>query len=439
VLKQLLYFVAHIVLGVAVSNTAGLSWYYGIAIVLTAIIQIIVTQNRNNAAGKWAAYVVGMEVLLRMTGGMVVYEAGKYLVCLILLIGLFAERKVSHKPLPIITYGLLLLPSFIVVDFPDFLHFRKDVSFNLSGPLTLIIACIYFYKRHLNSDDFVGILKVMVLPLVGVLTYLALVTPELSEIEYGSQSNFQASAGFGPNQVSTMMGLGMMATGIALYYKRYVTGFLWADLILCFVFAIRGLATFSRGGMIGGVAALAILILLSFIFSKRAIFLPKVLMYAIGGVALAWLSWSYVNDLSDKRLQYRYQGINYRTGQVKEITSGRLLILEHELSLFYDNPIFGIGPGMIREIAVRDNFIANTHSEYSRTLAEHGMFGVIAILILVFFPINYILQQPKELYPVSFAILFLVFFTMFHSAMRLAMPGFLFGLMFFAPSNFPPK
>jgi len=428
------------VLGFVIATYRDLSFPFGLVIITTATVHILYSRNKNNEAAYWAAYVVGLEILLRMTGGFLVYEAGKYSVVFLLVVGLLVERTPRPQPLPILLYGFLLLPSFAVVDFPDFLHFRKDVSFNLSGPLSLLISTFYFYKRFQNIDSFVSILRVMALPLVSVIVYLMLVTPDLSEIEYGTQSNFKASAGFGPNQISIIMGLGILIAGLALYYGKTVTGFFVSDLLFLVLLIIRGLATFSRGGMIGGVASLGILFLLSFLFTNKVISWPKALAYGLGGFMVVLVSWNYVNEISENRLQYRYQGINYRTGQAKEITSGRLLILEHELNLFYENPVMGIGPGMVREIALRGNFVANTHSEYSRTLAEHGLFGVAALLILVIFPIRYVLGQNKDLYPIRFAILFLVFFTMFHSAMRLAMPGFLYGLIFFLPSVSPrPK
>ena len=425
--------VFHILLGYVIAQNRELSFYFGLAIIASAVFQIINTRNANNEAGRWAAYIIGLEILLRMTGGFLVWEAGKYAVIFILLIGFVVERLRKPYPVVILLYGLLLLPSLSVVNFPDFMHFRKDVSFNLSGPFVLIVAATYFYKRKIDSEAFFQLGRMIVWPLIAVVTYLFLVTPELSEIEYGTQSNFQASAGFGPNQISIMMGTGIFFTGLGLYYRKTITGFFIGDILLLLVFIIRGLVTFSRGGMIGGVVALIIVVLFNVFVVNRGGSTTKTLVYGFAGLVLFFWAWSYVNEISENRLQYRYQGINYRTGKQRDLTSGRFIILAHELELFRQNPVFGIGPGMVREVAVQGRGIANTHSEYSRTLAEHGLFGVMALLILIFFPIRYIASNNRELYPFFFPILFLVFFTMFHSAMRLAMPGFLYGLIFILP------
>lgn len=429
----LLLSVTHLLLGIIIARQPSLSFEIGLAIIFFALVHILLTGNEDNQAALWASYIVGIEILLRMTGGYLVWEAGKYSVSSLLLIAMLVQHNRVNWPTPIVWYGLLLLPSFAVVNFPNFESFRRDVSFNLSGPLTLFISSIYFYHRPITLNFLLRIFQFMALPLISVITYLTLVTPELSEIEYSTQSNFIASAGFGPNQVSTVMGLGVFLVGLLLYFGKTVTGLLWMDMVFMTFLLIRGLATFSRGGMIGGVLALAMLITLSFFLVKRIISFHRIAIYSIIAATIVFFSWIYVDRISENRLTYRYQGIDYRTGMTKDITSSRLTILKHELNLFKDNPILGIGPGMIREKAVIDKFIANTHSEFSRTLAEHGLFGLIAVLIMIIFPILHVNKNPITIRVVKYPLLFLVFFTMFHSAMRLAMPGFLYGLVFFFP------
>lgn len=432
--RYLLIALIQALLGVIIANNPGLSFYFGLGVLVLAMGHVLLTQNRNNQAAMWAGYVVGLEILFRMTSGYLIWETGKYFVILILLTGLAVEVQRKPLPYPIAYYGLLLMPSFAVISYPDFFEFRSSVSFNLSGPLTLVVATFYFYKRTMPLEELFSILRFVVLPLISILVYLVLVTPELSEIEYGTQSNFQASAGFGPNQVSTVMGLGIFITGLLLYHNRRVTGWLWTDLVLLLLLTIRGLATFSRGGMVGGVTALALLIFLAVILLRQRIIWPRAIAYSLSFFLVILWVWNYVNEVSEQRLQYRYQGIDYRTGKPRDITSNRIVILEHELALFKNNPVFGIGPGMTRQVALRDKFIANTHSEYTRTLAEHGLFGLIAVLILIIYPVKYVLRdQPKAIRHVMLAVIFLVFFTLFHSAMRLAMPGFLYGLCFMLP------
>jgi O-antigen ligase len=423
-----------VLLGIVIANNPTWSFYLSIAVLVIALVHVVISGNRNNQAAMWAGYVVGLEILFRMTSGYLIWETGKYFVILIFLTGLAIEAQKKPLPYPIVYYGLLLVPSFAVVSYPDFFEFRSSVSFNLSGPLTLLVSSVYFYKRPMPLETMFNILRFVALPLISILVYLILVTPELSEIEYGTQSNFQASAGFGPNQVSTVMGLGIFITGLLLYHNRRVTGWLWTDLLLLLLLTIRGLATFSRGGMVGGVVALILIIVLAIALLHQRIYWPRAIMYSVGFFAVMTWVWNYVNEVSEHRLQYRYQGVDYRTGKPRDITSSRIVILEHELDLFKNNPVFGIGPGMVRQVALRDKYVANSHSEYTRTLAEHGLFGLIAVVIMVMFPVRYVVNyQPKTIRHILLALIFLVFFTLFHSAMRLAMPGFLYGLCFILP------
>ncbi len=237
--------------------------------------------------------------------------------------------------------------------------------------------------------------------------------------------------------ITTAIGFGVFVLGLGLFYKSEIAGFLIIDALLLVTFLIRGLATFSRGGMMGGLIAMAILILYSAFFSKR----PKILFYSISFVLIASLVgfnvWNYVNKNTEGRLEYRYRSIDYRTGQEKDFSSGRSEILARELLMFTNNPVLGVGPGMGVTLAEqRTGIAAQSHSEYTRLLAEHGLLGVGALMILLFMPVKLIMALPSSHRPIFLALFFLTLFTMFHSAMRLAAPGFFYGLCFIKPSAF---
>ena len=67
-----------------------------------------------------------------------------------------------------------------------------------------------------------------------------------------------------------------------------------------------------------------------------------------------------------------------------------------------------------------------THNELSRLLSEHGILGIVMLLILIFKPLD-IRSRNRSNY---FFYAFLVFWfaTINHSAMRIAAPGFIYGL-----------
>ena len=84
-------------------------------------------------------------------------------------------------------------------------------------------------------------------------------------------------------------------------------------------------------------------------------------------------------------------------GQVEDdITTGRVELIETELTAFYHHPITGIGVGKGKEYREENLGIGiASHNELSRLLAEHGILGIICIMYSYICP-NYILVQVQE-------------------------------------------
>ena len=59
-------------------------------------------------------------------------------------------------------------------------------------------------------------------------------------------------------------------------------------------------------------------------------------------------------------------------------------------------------------------------------MSEHGMLGVLAVLILIFVPILFWLKFKNNYYFLAFMAFW--FLTINHSAMRIALPAFIYGL-----------
>ena len=62
------------------------------------------------------------------------------------------------------------------------------------------------------------ILFFMILPIVSMAIYNSLIMPNLSTYTFTPYSDFHTSGGYGPNQVSTVFGLGIAAIITALVY-----------------------------------------------------------------------------------------------------------------------------------------------------------------------------------------------------------------------------
>ena len=99
----------------------------------------------------------------------------------------------------------------------------------------------------------------------------------------------------------------------------------------------------------------------------------------------------------------------------------------NEIKHFKENPVLGLGVGKTKEIRSkkRGNSIS-THNEITRMLAEHGLFGVASILILLFTPFFLYLKNKENIYLICFFAFWLI--TINHTGMRVAAPSFVYAL-----------
>ena len=140
--------------------------------------------------------------------------------------------------------------------------------------------------------------------------------------------------------------------------------------------------------------------------------------------------WTYTVELTGGMLENRYSGKNATGDQKEDISSGRVDIFLYQLESFYEAPIFGIGVGngKYRRIASDENITAASHNEISRLIEEHGLMGILILILLITVPITKIIYS--DYYQKAFLFAFFLFWilTINHSAMRIAFPSFIYGL-----------
>ena len=214
---------------------------------------VMKTRNRNNEVLIVSAYIVGSEVFLRMTGGNLLYESSKYAVMIFAALGMYYSGF-SKNAVPFWIYLLLLLPGVVVATETLNLQtdVRKAIAFNISGPACLGIASIYCYNRRILVSQVSNILLALGFPIFTTTIYLILYTPNLKEVLTGTGSNLETSGGFGPNQVATLMGIGVFVFFSRLILESKTKFMFILNLIILFNITYRGLVTFSRGGMVTG-------------------------------------------------------------------------------------------------------------------------------------------------------------------------------------------
>ncbi len=428
----------HALLGIVAAVVSPVAKVWGIVPFLLGLYYIHKSRNRNNEAAIWAAYYVGLEVMLRMTGGFVTYEFGKYAVIILLGYGLIKERKFYSRNITWIVAILILLIPGMLITFTWSDRISKDILFNASGMLALCASALYFYKRPVREGNYKQILSSMILPIVATCFVLFIKTPDLEDISFTTTANFETSGGAGPNQVATVLGLGWCIFIIRYLSKEQVTDFKWLDWALLAFILFRALLTFSRGGNLGAMLGLSAFIAIHLMYRNYKFISPKTLV-RVGFFCLLIFASTYVlDDVTDGMFSNRFMGRDRYGVQKEDVTSGRMEILESEVRLFVDNPMgVGVGGSRIQRMMISYEE-HNSHNEFGRLLSEHGILGAIIILIICLMPVSYLFKV-KNVYNKAYLVLWVIiaFSTMMHSAMRIALPAFFYGFAFvyLIPSN----
>lgn len=428
--KQLSYstlVILHILIGVGAYIVPFLSKLYALLIVLLGFYIIIKKRNVNNEALYVAAYVVGAEVFLRMTEGNFGEQFAKYVVIGSLILGML-YRSGSKKAIPYWSFLLLLLPGIILgmltLNFDT--DIRKAITFNIIGPVCLAVSAIYCYQRRVTLDTVMNIVNTLAFPIIATVTYMFLYTPSIKDVITNTDSNFATSGGFGPNQVSTILGLGIFLffTKIMILSKNRSHQII--DVIILGIVTFRGIVTFSRGGIIAGGVMIFLLLIILLINTKSAAKL-KIAGFVTIAVLLLIGIWTYSSVQTGGMIDKRYANQDSKGRVKKSKLTGRERLIESELNMFLDNPIFGVGVGKNKEYREEMTGIeAASHNEISRMLAEHGSLGVISLLILLFTPLILYLDNRQNIFLLSFVVFWLL--TINHAAMRIAAPAFVYAL-----------
>lgn len=417
--------ILHLLLGVLFYYIPFLTTPYSVIVFIWGINYIVKNKNRNNEALMVSGYVIAVEVFLRMTDATMINEYGKYVVVIFLSIGIYF-RGFSNKSIIYLGYILLLCPALLLsTKLSTDVVFRKAISFNISGPVCLFFSAIYCIDRKILLNDILKVFSFMQLSLLTVLVYVIIFTPKVNVFINKTDSNFATSGGFGPNQVSTILGLGIFVSfALFLFSKNQKSKII--HLMLIAIFSYRALLTFSRGGFYTGMTAVFLLLIYIYFssnFNTKAK-ISKIFVFSfIGVIAL----FAYTSLKTDGMIINRYTNKNYLGQEKQDKFSGREEIAGAEIKVFLENPVFGVGIGRNKE--EKQKYLGHqvaTHNEITRMLAEHGTFGLVAFLIIFLYPILIFFNSRSNFFFLSFYIFW--FMTINHAAMRIAAPGFIYGL-----------
>jgi len=359
------------------------------------------------------------------------WEFGKIAIIYCILIG-FLRRKVNNTiNIPIIIYFLLLLPSIVHLPFDQFNYWRQDITFNLAGPACLTVLACYLHQERIKRKELINILFYSLLPILSMAILIIFKMPEISSYKFIPYSDPATSGGYGPNQVSTIFGFIVAGLVYGQVIKLYLTGSKINDLLCIFFFLCLGMITFSRGGLFTAIISIVVAFSYHFLFNQK-----KIIFFINTSAVLiiSILTWYTIVSITEGTISKRYgvAGGTYGERLILDF-SGRVEIYSIDLAIFNDYLFTGVGPGQATELRETYGYskIISAHTEFSRMLAEHGILGLISLLILLGMPIYYFIT-PSSAQIKAIRILFslMALLTMFHSAMRIAMPCFAYSLLF---------
>ena len=430
------WFFLHLFLGF-ISTISSIPFiFYFYFFLITSLPFLFIKSNLNSPLSYIIIYLSSFEILARMakTSPLIPYEVGKYLLFILLILGLITSSRKGRIGLVLI---LLLIPGFFYDH--SFMVDEQDLRFNLLGPVNIGLSIWYFYQQKFNEEGFKKIILVLVLPLISCLVFTILKTPDFSTIQFNLSANFDTTGGFGSNQVSTIFGLGMMLVFYMKLNNWSISDHSWIDSLLLFAFIFQGLLSFSRGGMLGGFLGIIIII----IFLNRRVSsqsrdlllrMKKTKRYIFPIIISMLFILFLTNRFTEGNLLLRYQGETAGTlsgNRVKDfnlLTTGRTAILMGDFALFNEYGFWGSGAGASKYLRPQHRDVLS-HVELGRLLAEHGYLGLLYFMILIYLLYN-IYKSPVDILYKSllFSLFFLGFFTSFHAATRTFVPSLLIGL-----------
>lgn len=437
--RSFFWFLVHVLLGaVATLSSAPLVLFFYVALGYSFVNLFSVNaSDRPRFIAEIIIYFASFEALGRLAGAdpYVPYELGKYVLLFFCPLGIFLTRNHSGKGMIGLIILILALPA-AFFDQSGQVTFN-DIKFNILGLLNVGVAVWFFSSLDITLKGFINWSKLIVLPLVSVLIFTIIRTPNLDEVEFTLGANFATAGGFGSNQVSTILGLGTFVFAVAILLNYRISGVRWIDAIFLGLFTVQGLLTFSRGGMIGGFFGIFVVMFYLTklgIKERKSLGIPNFKKYILPIGILLFVVMFAANVVTGGMLLLRYMGETQGTlagsaeKSLNKITTNRSDIFLEDVDLFLDETILGVGVGASTYLRKEYKGYA-PHVELSRLIAEHGLLGLIifVLFILVFF-INKA-RAPESISKGIILGMFMIgFLATFHSATRTYITPLLMGL-----------
>ena len=144
---------------------------------------------------------------------------------------------------------------------------------------------------------------------------------------------------------------------------------------------------------------------------------------------------SIIQSITEGNLGLRYSGetnstlSGERARTINTVTTGRFDIFIADLALWDKYLIFGTGAGASKYLRGNGLSGISPHTEFTRLLAEHGLFGLLILLTILSCYLNMKNSNKNNIYRAIQIVLFIFGMgTTLHSAMRTFVTPILIGL-----------
>lgn len=417
--KVVVFLLIHLALGLVMRRVQSLALIH-VAITVVIGFWFAIDGKKNllwvACAG---AYITGAEVLWRMLQVPIPWEFGKYATSAIFLVAILRNQMFRLPPLALLFLLMLLISVPVTLTnapYPDYI--RGIISFYMSGPISLLFCAWFFYNVKLSQEQFHRLSLALIAPVlsIGAITLFSSVTTE--NIAFSAESNRITSGGFAPNQVSAVLGLGVFLALFCILGSKLPRRLRIILFVVTLFLGIQSAMTFSRGGLyMAAGATVAALFYLS--RSRRQMITTVFIGLALFAVT-KYVVLPRLDSFTDGALAERFE---------KTDLTGRDTLIRDELDLWTENPILGVGPGMGQYY--RQSLWGGSHTEYTRLLSEHGVFGLLAIIFLLLALLRNLKQANTQMSKAVVAACgFWGLLFMSSAAMRLVAPSFMIGVTF---------
>jgi hypothetical protein len=320
----------------------------------------------------------------------------------------------------------LIFITLILISFLQF-YFVKKIDFFIGLLVYFYIFFIYFFYKNLILNDYkpylIKLIKIttIIASLIGIVGWL-ISQFNLSEyfvLDYKYPfflfKSIRAKSLFDhPNYFFIFQILGLF-----FYLKSYLEKKKKKNLFLFITIFLSMIITFSKSiFLLFGV--FLIFILLSFKINAIIKNLLKLFIFLILMFYLIFSHLIIVNKNSENYYYYTSNRFVVEKNLILEVNNFEIYLNNYfslkkiSLDLFLNNPIIGNGELALREYnKLFDEPSNNHHSQYMNILANKGIIGFIAYLILLFNTVKGSLRNKKN--KIEFCVIFYLIFESFFS------------------------